>query len=209
MFVTISFTNVYQCAVVFLCGRYQSSFCQNWSYLRQNYALINCFAFEKNSEFTILWELNFFQLYSPFASILWECFRSWCAGRLPYWRFMLRLDVKQLIPCFDMVKKKRVSYCRFLIEERISRYCYSFFILFSYQQSKDNVLRHSTHVEIFVRICMQYVFDKCVVSAISASVWRRSFWRYSDKMFCEIEGRSKRSSSSVDSWPSLKRPCYP
>lgn len=105
MFVRISFTNVYQCDVVFICGRYQSSFCQNWSHLRQNYALINCFAFEKNSECTILWELNFFQHYSPFASILWECFRSWYAGRLPYWRFMLRLDVKQLIPCFDMVKK--------------------------------------------------------------------------------------------------------
>lgn len=111
------------------------------------------------------------------------------------------------IPCFDMVKKKT----GFLLSifDWGTNITILLFILFNYQQSKDNVLRHSTHVEIFVRICMRYVFDKCVASAISASVWRRSFWRYSDKIFCEIEGLSKRSSSSVDSWPSLKRPCYP
>ncbi|GFW13468.1 hypothetical protein TNCV_1209341 [Trichonephila clavipes] len=77
------------------------------------------------------------------------------------------------------------------------------------QQSRDNVLGHSSSV----RMLWQLVFEKYVVSAICASVWQRFFRTHSDtnaifSAFREVEGHPTRSLSSMDSWTSLQHRCH-
>ncbi|GFV42780.1 hypothetical protein TNCV_841351 [Trichonephila clavipes] len=78
----------------------------------------------------------------------------------------------------------------------------------------EGTSRHSTGTKAVYGegIPSNDVFEKCVASAIGASVWRRFFRTHSDtnatfSAFRKVEGRPTRTLSSMDSRSSLKRLC--